>query len=365
MIIRTENLCKKFADKQALEDVNIEIRDGEILAILGTSGAGKTTLLRILNLLERPTSGKLYFNGRDMDSYPDLTPLRRKMAMVIQGAPVFNMSVYDNIAWGLRVRGEDERLVGQKVTEVLSLVGLEGYEKRNARTLSGGEAQRVAFAMAAVFRPEVLLLDEPTANLDPITEGAIEDIISRINRMGITVVIATHKQSEAITLANRIAVIKDGRIVQLGTPGEIFYKPRTEFVARFTGAKNIFSGTVVRRDRTQMVVRSGDFDIDIDIDASAADVMTGDFVSFCIRPEEILILRQDIPVNPRHKNVFEGRIKRITPYGGALVRIHIMAKNTLFLADVPRHVAEKMELVKGKDVLFSLKLSALKVLETG
>jgi len=272
MIIRTENLCKRF-DKRVLEDVNLEIKEGEILAILGTSGAGKTTLLRILNLLERPTSGKVYFNDRDADSYSDLTTLRRKMAMVIQGAPVFDTSVYDNVAWGLKVRGEDEGAVRKKVTDVLNLVGLEEYEKRNARTLSGGEAQRVAFAMAAVFRPEVLLLDEPTTNLDPITEGVIEDIISRINRMGITVVIATHKQSEAITLASRIAVVKDGKIVQVGTPDEIFYKPRTEFVARFTGAKNIFKGTVVKNDGRQIVVKTADFDIAIDADVNVdADV---------------------------------------------------------------------------------------------
>lgn len=359
MIIKTENLSKKFTDNRALDDINIEIKEGEVLAILGASGAGKTTLLRILNLLERPTSGEIYFNGRNVDSYPSFTPLRRKMAMVIQGAPVFDTSVYNNIAWGLKVRCEDKKSVREKVTYVLKLVGLEGYEKRNARTLSGGEAQRVAFAMAVVFKPEVLLLDEPTANLDPITEELIEDLISQINRMGITIVIATHKQHEAINLANRVIVINDGKIAQAGTPNEIFHKPRTEFVARFTGAKNILGGTVVKKDGEQMVVKTKDFDIHM----PSADADTGDIISFCIRPEDVMILRADIQINSERKNVFEGRIRKITPYGGSLIRIHILAKKTIFFADVPRHVIEKMELAREKDILFSLKSSAIKILE--
>ncbi len=358
-MLRVEGLTKYYDDKPVLRDLNFEVKRGEIFAVIGPSGAGKSTLLRILDLLEAPTSGGIYLDGSDITRRCDLAT-RRRMAMVFQDTPVFNMSVFDNVAYGLRLRGEKGLALKRKVEEALGLVGLAGYEVRNAKTLSGGETQRVAFAMATVFKPEVLLLDEPTANLDPISEATVEEIIKRIKRLGITVIVATHKQAEAMTLADSVAVLNAGAIEQVGKPEEIFHRPLTLFVSKFVGTKNIFSGTIKtsEMERGKTIVAVGNFDVE----APYQDTADGTKVHLCIRPEEIMLLREDRPITPRHTNIMEGEIAEIHPLGSAMLRLSVSANGKEFTVDVPRHVAAKMELAAKKKVRMSLKASSCHII---
>ncbi|MCS4542445.1 MAG: ABC transporter ATP-binding protein [Euryarchaeota archaeon] len=355
-----KNLHKRYGEKEALKDTNLEIKRGEIFGILGPSGAGKTTLLRLLNLLDKPTNGKIFFDGIDTESASSLE-LRRRMAMVFQKITVFNMSVYDNVAYGLKVRKENETEIDKKVKRALELVGLSGYENRNAKTLSGGEAQRVAFAMATVFEPEVLLLDEPTANLDPINESIIEDIVLRINKLGITVVLATHKQAEAMRLADRIAVLNNGKIEQIGKPDEIFYKPKTEFVAKFVGTKNIIEGKVKVADpQADMLKIAAD---NFDIITPYKPLKEGTYVTICIRPEDVMIVRPDVKTNK--KNTLLGKITDIIPEG-AMLRLHLLLKESDYslVIDIPRHAAKKMDLKVDKEVTISLEETAMHIIES-
>lgn len=222
-LVSAIDLCRSFRGHRALDKVSLAVQPGEVFAVLGASGAGKTTLLRLLNGLDRPNSGQVCFEGQDLWELrrPALLAARRRMAMVFQGGRVFDTTVSENVAYGLRVRGVSAPEREQQVKAALELVGLDGFEARRAHTLSGGEAQRVGFAMAVVFKPELLFLDEPTANLDPANEGHIHDIIARINRLGITVVLSTHRQDAALELADRVAVLQDGALVQVGAPKEI------------------------------------------------------------------------------------------------------------------------------------------------
>ncbi len=359
-MLRIENLRKSFDGKVVLENINLEIMKGEVFAVLGPSGAGKTTLLRILNLLEKPGNGRVLFRGIEAGkcSEKEKLALRRKMAMVFQGAPLFNASVYENVAYGLKVRGADKEETKEKVKKALKLVGLSGFEGRTANSLSGGERQRVAFAMATIFEPELLFLDEPTANLDPINEGIIEELILRINKLGITVILATHKQAEALALASNIAVLNEGKIEQMGNSEEIFYKPRTRFVAEFVGTKNIFEGEVKSRNGNKMLVATENFDIEVPNNS----FKMGDKVYVCIRPEEVMVLREDAPSKTAHKNVFSGEISQIIPQGGAMLRLYIHAGGENLIVDVPRHVAQVMKLHIGKEVKVSLKFEACHVI---
>jgi tungstate transport system ATP-binding protein len=354
-IFDISGLCKRFGEKDALSGINLEIKKGEIFAILGPSGAGKTTLLRILNTLEEPTSGRILIYGRDVSSMDgkELTRIRRRMALLIQGAPLMSTTVFENVAFPLKVRGLGKREIEQKVEEALGLFNLQGYQNRRARTLSGGERQRVTFAMATVFGPEVLLLDEPTAGLDPLNEATVGEFITKMKERGVTMVLSTHKQDEALALADRIAVIREGRIQQVGTPAEIFYRPKTRFVARFTGMKNIFEATVTSSEK-----EAGKTLLDVQgqmLEMDYAEVETGSRVYLCIRPEDVMVLREDRPIKPIHVNLVEGTIARKGTRGSSMERLWVDTSMGEVLVDVPRHVVEVMGLEEGKIVKLSLK----------
>jgi tungstate transport system ATP-binding protein len=352
-IFKVSNLGVNYGGKKILEEVSFSIQEGEIFAVLGPSGAGKTTLLRVLCCLEKPSSGEIFFKGVNMLKARgrELLSLRRRMAMVFQEGEVFNASVYDNVAYGLKIRGVEKQEIGRRVRDALEIVGLKGYEARNARTLSGGEKQRVTFAMAAVIRPEVLLFDEPTANLDPLNEAVIDGIIERINRLGITVILATHKQGEALTLANRVGILNKGRFEQVGTPEEIFYKPATPFVARFVGVENILEGVISSLGEDSSIINVDGLELRV----PSVRGRVGDRVTLCIRPEEIMILREDVPRKREYPNVVSGRIARMSPQGKALVRLLLEVGDKGLVVDLPRHAAGVMKLEVGKVVKASLK----------
>ena len=250
-MIRLAAVAKTFPDgTRALKTLDLEIADAETLVLLGPSGCGKTTLLRIIAGLEVPDAdGRVYFGGEDV------TPLpieKRNVGMVFQSYALFpNMSVAENVGYGLRIRGE---LTQAKVDELLALVQLEGFGSRRVDQLSGGQRQRVALARALAVRPRALLLDEPLTALDAkLREQLRTDIDQLLRSLAITAVYVTHDQSEAMALGDRIAVMEAGQIVQIGTPKEIYYRPRTAFVADFIGTMNRLNGSLFRPEDTRIV----------------------------------------------------------------------------------------------------------------
>ncbi len=241
MEIRIEGLWKRFGDTVALRDINMRVNDGELMGILGPSGSGKTTLIRTIAGLVRPDKGRIFFNDRDVS---DMPPEKRGVGMVFQNYALFpHMNVEDNIGFGLAVRGKKRDDIEKRVKELLNLVGLEGYEKRRIDELSGGEMQRVALARALAPGVDILLLDEPLAALDAKLRDSLKKEIRRIQReLGITAIYVTHDQREALSVSDRVAVMNKGRIEQIGTPDEVYFRPETEFVAKFVGEGNIIHG---------------------------------------------------------------------------------------------------------------------------
>ena len=243
-MIRITALTRQVGEQKILDEIDLEIRRGEIFTLIGPSGSGKTTLLRLIDLLDRPTSGKILFDGQDTaGTEKERLSIRRRMGMVFQKPAVLNVTVGENVAFGLKFRGTDRTQIPKRVTSALDLVGLTGFKERRAITLSGGEMQRVAIARAMVTDPEVLLLDEPTANLDPVSSEIIEDLLIKINNdLHTTIILATHDMIQGQRLAHRMGVIMDGRLAQVGTLHDIFYQPKGKKVARFVGIDTILRG---------------------------------------------------------------------------------------------------------------------------
>lgn len=237
-LIELRGISKKFGNVVALEDVNLEIRRREIFTVMGNSGAGKTTLLRILAMLERQSEGKYYYDGVEVRGIEE--ELKKKITMVFQKPVMFSSTVYNNIAYGLKLRGYGKDEVSRRVDYALHLVKLEGYEKYNAKKLSGGEQQRVAIARAIVINPELLILDEPTANLDPTNVMIIEKTIKEIVRNNATVVLATHNLFQARRLSNRVAHLFNGKVVEVGETEQVFENPRSEITRRFISGELYF-----------------------------------------------------------------------------------------------------------------------------
>ena len=354
--IETVDLWQKRDDRDILKSVNLRIDRGEVFALIGPTGAGKTTLLRLINLLNRPSIGKILIDGADT-AYSERARLemRRRMAFVLQKPVVFNTSVFDNVAYGLKWRGVGKRRLVEKVKNTLETVGLAEYRKRNARTLSGGEVQRVAIARAIAVDPEVLLLDEPTANLDPVSASKIEDLITEIIKQNaITVIMATHDMSQGQRLADRISVIFDGGIVQTGGAGEIFTSPRSREIAEFVGVENIIDGLVVSNEGKMLTVDVGGTEIE-----SVADFDVGEEVSVCIRPEDVTIALSKLSSSAR--NSLAGTVAR-TAIDGSLCRVEIDCGFSL-TALVTKKSAEELELKKRREIYATFKAVSIHVIK--
>jgi ABC-type Fe3+/spermidine/putrescine transport system ATPase subunit len=219
--LEIKELGKSYGHAEILKEINLTIEQGSVLALIGPTGSGKTTLLRLVNLLESPSSGQIIFKGKKVSdrSEREMLMARRSMAMVFQKPVMFKARVQENVSFGLKTRGMDDR---EKVREALSAVGLASYENRDAGTLSGGEMQRIALARALVLQPELLLLDEPTANLDPNSAAAIDRLLQGLAGRKTTVILATHNMREALKLASTVAVLQAGRLTAVGRPEDVF-----------------------------------------------------------------------------------------------------------------------------------------------
>ncbi len=250
--ITLEKLTKRFGEVVAVDHVSLSIDDGLFFALLGPSGCGKTTTLRLIAGFEMPTEGRIYFDGADIT---DIPPFKRETGMVFQNYALWpHMTVEENIAYGLKIRKLPRDEIKKRVKEVLKLVKLEGFEKRYPSQLSGGQQQRIALARAIAVRPKTLLLDEPLSNLDAKLRIETRAELRRIQReLGITTIYVTHDQEEAMSISDKIAVMHQGKIMQVGTPQEIYQRPRNTFVADFIGQATMIEGEVTGRNGTVKV----------------------------------------------------------------------------------------------------------------
>lgn len=334
--VRVEKLEKKFSSVTALENINFTVNPGEIFFLLGPSGCGKTTLLRTLAGFYTPNKGKIFFGGDDVTKD---APHKRKTGMVFQSYALWpHMTVAENVAFGLQqMRTVSKSEINKKVLDALSSVQMKPYLNRKPGELSGGQQQRVALARALVIRPRCLLMDEPLSNLDAQLRYYMRMEIKRIcKEYGLTTIYVTHDQKEALSIADRLAVLSEGKIQQIGAPQEIYKRPRKQFVADFIGATNILQGIVLRVGAGEVAVRTqmGDF---FGILANPNhEPKDGDTVSLSIRPEAFKLI--DTPVE---ENCLAGSIGRAMYYGEVAHYRFLTSNNRLKISELnPQHLGD-------------------------
>ncbi|ACL17589.1 ABC transporter ATP-binding protein [Methanosphaerula palustris] len=357
-MITGTSLSKTYGDRTALDEISLSVQKGEIVGIIGPSGSGKSTLLRLLDLIETPTTGTIALDGVPVPTgRHGRLQVIRQMGMVFQRPAVFSGTVSENISAGLRFRGEEKEVIDKEVKRMLGLIRLEGYGDRIASTLSGGELQRVAIARAAVTRPVVLFMDEPTANLDPHSTAVIEDMIHHLaTEEETTILLATHDMVQGQRLCDRIGVMIDGRLVQTGTPDEIFSSPATPAVATFTGIDNLLNGYIeaVTDGIADFVVAGHHLQAII-----VSDRYRGPAI-LSIRPEEVT-LTFDQGSDGSARNQMSGTISRILPLG-PLVRVTVDCDAVQVTALITRASNEEMHLTVGRVVTARFKASAAHII---
>jgi len=323
-------LTKRFGPKTVLADFALEVRGGELVTFLGPSGCGKSTALNLLAGLLPPTSGEITLDGQPIDALP---PERRGFGMVFQNYALFpHLTVFDNVAFGLALRGRPRSEIAQRVGRMLELVRLTDFERRYPGQLSGGQQQRVAIARALAVEPRVLLLDEPLSNLDAKLRLEMRAEIKRLHAgLGLTSIYVTHDQAEALSLSDRIVVMRDGRVMQVGTPAEIHDRPRTRFVADFMGYRNFFPVTVERVDAGD-AVRARGRDVTL-TGRSVSALAAGASAVAAVRPEDV-----ELTTEPAGANVVRGTV-RLIEYLGREHDIEVaLDSGQMVMARVPRPV---------------------------
>jgi molybdopterin-binding protein len=355
-------LSKKYDGRTVLDIQAFAVEPGEILVLLGPSGSGKSVLLRILNLLEPPTTGTVRFAGREVQALEgrEKVEVSRRMVLMFQDPLLFRGSVEENVGYGLKVRGVDTQERAARVRDILAVVGMGDMATKHVSTLSGGEAQRAALARALVIEPEVMLMDEPFASLDAPTryelQGEVRDIL---RDRGMTAVFVTHDQQEAARLGNRILILDRGRIVQEGTPRDIFYQPHTEFVADFVGFDNIYDGKVISsRDGLALIAVE-----DIEIEA-ISDEETGTGVKVGIRPEDVtLVPSSEAEALRSSRNSFTGSVKEVE-LRGPVARATLQCPFSL-VSLVTRRSLEELGIEVGVEMCAQFKATAVVVIGEG
>ena len=343
MGIQINHITKTFNGFKALSDIHLEVKDGELMALLGPSGSGKTTLLRVIGGVEVPDQGQVLINGQDVF---ELAAAHRKVGFVFQHYALFkNMTVFENVAFGLRVRPNDTRpsndLIKKKVMELLKLVQLEQMAQRLPSELSGGQRQRVALARALAIEPKVLLLDEPFGALDAKVRRDLRLWLRRLHdEIHLTSVFVTHDQEEALEVADRIAVLKDGQIQQVGTPDEVYHHPSNAFVYNFLGNVNLFhcrveGGKVFFGDKS--------------LDLPARDLKDQRKAAVYVRPHLLEIERESTK-----GNAIQAQVVHVNA-AGALVRVELLHEKNSVYVEMPHERFKQLNLKKGEQVFVSPK----------
>lgn len=355
-VVELEGVHVVYGGRTVVDVDHLAVRTGELLAVIGPNGSGKSTLLRVLGLLEAPTGGTVRVRGQSVSARDGLAA-RREMATVFQDPLLIDATAFDNVALGLRFRGLPRAAIAPRVERWLERFGVGHLAARRARSLSGGEAQRTALARALVLQPSVLLLDEPFAALDQPTREALIVELGRILRHErITTVLVTHDRGEAMALGDRVAVMMDGRILQLEDAPTLFRAPASEAVARFVGVETIVDGRIV-------AVGHGLLTLDVagqKIEVAAERGRTGEEVRLCVRPEDVTLGVPGIASLSSSRNQLAGTIKGLVP-AGTLVRVQIDCGFSL-VALVTHRSVEEMSMVEGMPVTAGFKASAAHVL---
>ena len=361
-VLEAEGLLVRRGETVVLDVPSLAVGPGEILAVVGPNGAGKSTLLRVLGLLERPAQGTLRLGGKTVVPGGSTLPWRRRMAAAFQDPLLCDASVAANVALGLRLRrhARPAAAAHERVRAWLDRLGIAHLASRPARTLSGGEAQRVSLARALVLDPEILFLDEPFSSLDPPTrEGLIADLERILREGGTTTVFVTQDRQEALRLGDRIAVLMGGRIAQLDRPEVVFAAPASEEVARFMGIETILPGRVAgRRDGLAQIEVGGAGEAVVE---AIGDAPVGAPVLVCLRPEDVTLARHAGPPPPTTaRNRIAGRVARLTALGPQ-VRVQVDGPVTL-TALITRQSREDLALAPGDPVVATFKASAVHLL---
>ena len=354
-ILEVKDLEVNRGGAMILNVPSLLIKGGEILSLIGPNGAGKTTLLQTLSYLLEPFEGEIFFEGEKVNSNLSVFEYRRKLAMVFQEPLLFDTTVFDNVASGLRIRGMKKQEIRRIVREHLDRFGIGHLSHRSARTLSGGEAQRTSLARAFAIQPEVLLLDEPFSSLDPPSrDSIIEDLVGILRQTRTTTVFATHDRLEALRLSNRIAVMNDGRIQQIGSPGEVMNHPANEFVASFVGVETILTGKVIKKNGGTFIVAISGQEIE-----AVGEVQIGETVLLCIRPENVTLSTRPSKEATSARNVFPGQIEKVISLG-LYQKVQLNCGFPL-IAYLTHHSIENLSLQVGKEVTASFKATAIHV----
>ena len=331
---------------------NFSVNAGEVMAVIGPNGAGKSTLLLVLSRLLPIASGEILFHGRSIAQYKDLE-YRRHLALVLQEPLLFDISVYDNVAAGLRFRHESRNTVETRVKEWLDRLGIAQLRDRPSRKLSGGEAQRASLARAFALEPEIMLLDEPFSSLDaPTRARLLEDFQALLSTTNITAILVTHNLDEALLLGDRVAVLVDGRIRQIGPPHRVFNEPADQDVAAFVGVEMVIPGRVMSSKNGHVIVDADRHQLE-----AVGELNPGREVLFCLRPEDITLYVQKGQVPSSARNRIPGRIIRMAPQG-PLFHITLDAGIRL-VALITRASVEEMNLKEGCLVTAVFKASAV------
>jgi len=348
-LIELVNVTKEYGNITALDKANLKVENGEVFVLIGPNGSGKTTLLRIVAGIQTPTQGAMLFQGKEINESAR-SLLTKNITMVFQKTIMFTGTVYDNIAYGLRLKGCPKKDIQAAVKEALETVKLEGFQKRSAKKLSGGEQQRVAIARAFALNTQVILLDEPTANVDPKNASIIEEVLQTMSKRRKTIMIATQNMAQAKDLATRVAVLIQGRIEKAGRYQEVFSSP-SRFLADFARLENVFSGVArITEEGTSVVDMGAGLSIVTTLEKS------GD-VTVYVRPEDIIISMQ--PVVSSARNMFKGKITEISDLG-SIVRLTVDAGEN-FTVQVTKKSFNEMQLNLDSTVFLAFKASSVQI----
>lgn len=308
-ILTVKNLSVTIKGKELINVEKFEIREGSVIAVIGENGAGKTTFLLTLASLIKPTTGEIWFYNKQIGKQISQKDFRKQIAVVFQENFLLDKSVYENVAIGLKFRNFSERLIKDRVDDILKLLKIHEIKERKAKDLSGGEAKRVSIARALVIEPKILILDEPFSSLDSISkESIIIDMGRLIKEKNITTLISTHDKYEALRLADYISAFEKGKIIQEGTKDEVLHYPKNSFIASFAGVENILEGEVIEKKEGGFIARVLNTVVE-----GVGDFEVGKKVYLCIRPENIFLSKSEMKTSVR--NLFKGKIIEINNFG--------------------------------------------------